>query len=101
MLKRLCLALALSISVPLPGAIAAENSSELLLIQGCRACHVIGPGGGTMGPSLREIGRRLTPQQLRQRIVSPRQLNQQTEMPDYAHLSESEIDLLIQLLQQQ
>ncbi len=65
-----------------------ERGRKLLLNRqdtGCILCHVV-PGfkdGGNMGPSLVEVGQRLSPEMLRQRIADPRVLNPQTFMPAY------------------
>ena len=65
-----------------------ERGRKLLLNRqdtGCILCHVV-PGfkdGGNMGPSLLEVGQRLSPEMLRQRIADPRVLNPQTFMPAY------------------
>ncbi len=88
-------------STVLPGhTVAAADFDPVMLIQGCRACHIIGAGGGTLGPPLKGIGRRLNPQQLHRRLVEPQQLNPETQMPDYSHLPERDIDQLIRALQQ-
>jgi len=53
----------------------------------CLACHSIPipeePFHGTIGPDLRGIGTRLTPGQLRLRIVDPKRLKPDTPMPSY------------------
>jgi sulfur-oxidizing protein SoxX len=65
-----------------------ERGRKLLLNRqdtGCILCHVV-PGfkdGGNMGPSLVDVGQRLSPDLLRQRIADPRVLNPQTFMPAY------------------
>jgi sulfur-oxidizing protein SoxX len=65
-----------------------ERGRKLLLNRqdtGCILCHVV-PGfkdAGNMGPSLVEVGQRLSPEMLRQRIADPRVLNPQTFMPAY------------------
>ena len=52
----------------------------------CILCHAI-PGAkgtaGTMGPSLAGVGTRLSPQELKARIVDASQLNPKTVMPPY------------------
>jgi sulfur-oxidizing protein SoxX len=65
-----------------------ERGRKLLLNRqdtGCILCHVV-PGfkdGGNMGPSLVEVGQRLSPEMLRQRIADPRVFNPDTFMPAY------------------
>lgn len=73
-----------------PSAVTAdaERGRKLLLARhdtGCLLCHQV-PGlkdGGEMGPSLKDLGTRLSPEQIRQRIADPRVLNPQTFMPAY------------------
>ena len=66
----------------------AERGRKLLLARhdtGCLLCHQA-PGlkdGGEMGPSLKDVGTRLSPDQIRQRIADPRVQNPQTFMPSY------------------
>ena len=66
----------------------AARGRKLLLARqdtGCVLCHQL-PGfkeGGEMGPSLLNVGARLSPEQIRQRIADPRVLNPQTFMPAY------------------
>jgi|GEM_PF-4522223 len=97
--KRLFL-LTILVTIIQIGSAVAGNPDELMLVQGCRACHVIGVGGGSLGPSLNGIGQRLNPHQLRLRLVTPKQLNPSTEMPDFSHLTEQDIEQLIRTLQQ-
>jgi sulfur-oxidizing protein SoxX len=66
----------------------AERGRKLLIARhdtGCLLCHQA-PGlkdGGEMGPSLKDVGTRLSPEQIRQRIADPRVLNLQSFMPAY------------------
>jgi sulfur-oxidizing protein SoxX len=66
----------------------AERGRKLLIARhdtGCLLCHQA-PGlkdGGEMGPSLKDVGTRLSPEQIRQRIADPRVLNPQSFMPAY------------------
>jgi sulfur-oxidizing protein SoxX len=66
----------------------AERGRKLLLARhdtGCLLCHQAPSfkDGGEMGPSLKDVGTRLSPEQIRQRIADPRVLNPQTFMPAY------------------
>ena len=53
----------------------------------CLACHSVPipeePYHGTIGPDLRGIGARLTPGQIRLRLVNPKLVNPKTMMPAY------------------
>jgi len=53
----------------------------------CVLCHVVAgldvPFQGNVGPALSDVGARLTPGQIRLRIVDPSRLNPDTVMPAY------------------
>lgn len=59
----------------------------------CIICHVIPLAGvpgnsfGDLGPSLAGVGRRLTPAQIKARIVDPRLLTPETVMPAYGSVA--------------
>jgi L-cysteine S-thiosulfotransferase len=64
-------------------AIAASRTQGL-----CVLCHAM-PGvnavhAGTIGPPLAGVGARLSPDELRERLVAPQRFNPQTVMPSYA-----------------
>ena len=75
-------------ATPSAASADAERGRKLLIARhdtGCLLCHQA-PGlkdGGEMGPSLKDVGTRLSPEQIRQRIADPRTLNPQTFMPSY------------------
>jgi len=57
-----------------------------LEVANCLACHAIPVEAefpGTTGPDLAGVGDRLSPAQLRLRLVDPKQLNPMTMMPAY------------------
>ena len=65
------------------GAALAASRSEGL----CVLCHAL-PGidarlAGNIGPDLAGVGGRLTPEQLRQRLLAPQTFNPDTVMPRY------------------
>ena len=103
-----CVALAL---VPLPAEAASPHTSAVMLkplttlpgdatrgrdialdrnVGGCVLCHAL-PGAdgvvaephGTLGPSLADVGSRLTAAHLRQRIVDPTRIDRRAVMPAY------------------
>jgi len=78
-----------------------ESDEDLLRMLGCRGCHVIGPGGGAMGPALNGIARRMNPSRQRRWIIEPQKIKPEAEMPSYSHLTEHEIDALLRILRQQ
>lgn len=98
--KALLVALFLLTTPAWPGHAEKVNADNLLLAQGCRGCHIVAEIGGTLGPSLDEVGRRLTRQQIRQKLVDPELGNPTSRMPDFKHLNEQELDLLADFLLQ-
>jgi mono/diheme cytochrome c family protein len=73
---------------------------DLIHIQGCKGCHSLDGKGGTLGPELDGVGSRLTWEQLKQRLVNPKKQKPPSAMPDYRHLSTSELQLLTDYLTQ-
>lgn len=82
------------------GAEASERVSAPLLVDagGCRGCHRIAGSGGTVGPDLAGVGRRLSRERLRQQLLAPRRLDAASPMPAYDHLAPAEIELLLNFL---
>jgi mono/diheme cytochrome c family protein len=56
----------------------------------CLGCHALAGKGGQRGPAWDGLGKRLTPEAIRQQIVSP-----QGQMPNYAHLKPEELKALV------
>jgi sulfur-oxidizing protein SoxX len=81
-----------AVVAPLSGTVgrAAQGRAVVLdrAVGNCLVCHQIGrernePQQGTIGPSLDGVGRRLTPGQLRLRIIDQSRLDPRTIMPPY------------------
>ena len=78
---------------------AAEmKAMDLIHIQGCKGCHSLDGRGGTLGPVLDGVGSRLTWEQLKQKLVNPKNNKPTSVMPDYRHLSTSELQQLTDYL---
>ncbi len=66
------------------GAVIFEDS-------GCRHCHTVGATGGTKGPNLSGVGRRLNTDQIKKQIIDGGK-----QMPSFGEaLQPSEIDDLV------
>lgn len=78
----------------------AEDTTalDLIHIQGCKGCHRMNAQGGTSGPALDGIGKRLTYEQIKQKILNPKKNKSTSTMPDYRHLTPIELDQLIDYL---
>ncbi len=77
---------------------ADVEAVNLMHIQGCKGCHTLDDSGGTLGPVLDGVGNRLTPRQLRQKLINPKKSAPTSRMPDYRHLTTAELELLIEYL---
>jgi len=86
--------LGLMLALGLGAAQAQEPSGEDLVERlGCRGCHSLDGEGGDRGPAWDGVGQRLSPEDIRDQIVSPRGL-----MPNFAHLKPGELDALVEYL---
>jgi ubiquinol-cytochrome c reductase cytochrome b subunit len=80
-----------------PGAAAETAGQDLLLQYGCRGCHRIAGIGGSRGPDLDGIASRLTPGQIRAKLLG-RDAGEHRQMPIFDHLSPEERELLVTVL---
>ena len=71
---------------------------SLLHVQGCKSCHTLDDKGGTLGPVLNGVGNRMTHEQLKQKLLNPKKTTPTTLMPDYRHLTPTELELLTDYL---
>lgn len=92
-------------TTPLPlEAVKSENTApkivqgvQLFYAKGCQYCHTINGYGGKAGPDLTRVGKRLTTNELKIRVV-----NGATNMPAYGGtLSKEELDNIVEFLASQ
>ncbi len=86
---------------PMPAVADDARAMQLINSQGCKGCHRLNGEGGTVGPDLTGVGKRLTPQQLRQVLLDPQSRKSDAIMPSFAHLSADAIDRLVDFLSRQ
>ena len=60
--------------------------------RGCMNCHALQGTGGTSGPALDTIGRKLNLEQIEHYIRDPKAVNPQAMMPAQTTLSEKELE---------
>lgn len=66
--------------------------------KGCMNCHTLHGVGGTFGPVLDTIGRKLTSEQIEQYIHNPKSMNPNAKMPPQNGLSDRERDEVAKFL---
>ena len=71
---------------------------DLIHAQGCKGCHKLDTKGGVLGPALDGVGNRLTHLQLRQKLLNPKKSKPDSIMPDYRHLTSTELELITDFL---
>lgn len=66
--------------------------------KGCMNCHSLHGTGGTFGPPLDTIGRKLTQEQIEHYVKDPKSLNPKAMMPPQKELSERELEEVAKFL---
>ncbi len=95
MKNAMILILGLGLTAFLTATAGGVNSSGKDLVErlACLGCHSYQGKGGRKGPSWDGLGTRLTPEAIRQQIVSPRR-----RMPSFAHIRPEELEALVRYL---
>ncbi len=75
--------------------IVARN---LIISQGCKGCHVLEGSGGILGPELDKAGARLTRVQIWNKLLEPQATAPKSVMPDYRHLTDEQMNALLDFL---
>ena len=96
-LRRIAGLLLLSL-LALPSVAGADEARarRLLNALGCKGCHPLAGQGGSVGPALDQVGRRLDAAALLQYLQRPAAESQ--TMPAYDHLPEAELKILADYL---
>ena len=71
---------------------------KLVNSQGCKACHTLEGDGGTLAGSFEDIRVKLSRAEIRQQLVNQEQKHGNSKIPDFSHLSEEELDILVNFL---
>jgi ubiquinol-cytochrome c reductase cytochrome b subunit len=74
------------------------RAGELIDSLGCKGCHSLNGGGGTLGPALDAVGKRLDGNRIRRKLLDPKATKPDSMMPSYARLPEKDIDTLVDYL---
>jgi ubiquinol-cytochrome c reductase cytochrome b subunit len=96
-LRRIAGLLSISLLLLPPAAGADEaRARRLLNALGCKGCHLLAGQGGSVGPALDQLGRRLDAAALLQYLQLPAAEGQ--TMPAYDHLPQAELKILADYL---
>lgn len=82
----------------------AQTAEAAIAKFGCSACHSILGTQSPIGPNLADVGKRLSVEQIRTSIVDPKAVIAQgfpPIMPDFPHMTLTELNLLVSFLAQQ
>jgi len=82
----------------------AQNAEEAIAKFGCAACHSILKTEAAIGPSLKDVGKRLKIDQIRNSIVDPKAeiaKGYPPIMPDFPAMTLSELEMIVQFLTKQ
>lgn len=84
-----------------PLAHAKDDAAALNLInsQGCKACHTLNGDGGVTAGSFEAMRGKLTRAQVRSQLVNPGHKHGNDKIPDFSHLAEKDIDVLVNFIQ--
>lgn len=80
-------------------AIDDGPARKLINSQGCKACHTLEGDGGTAAASFEEIRANLSRAKIRLQLVNQVQKHGDGTIPDFSHLSEEEIEDLVNFIQ--
>ena len=84
---------------PFAFADSETEARKLINAQGCKACHPLNGNGGVIAGSFEAMRDKLTPAQIRSQLVNPERKHGNDKIPDFSHLSEKEIDALVNFIQ--
>ncbi|BEH08957.1 hypothetical protein GSUET_05690 [Geobacter sulfurreducens subsp. ethanolicus] len=77
---------------------AVSPGAAVFQTKGCMNCHSLHGVGGTFGPVLDTIGRKLTVEQIEHYINNPKSVNPNAKMPPQTELSDRERDEVAKFL---
>jgi cytochrome c551/c552 len=72
---------------------------KLFNSQGCKACHALEGDGGTVADSFEEIRAKLSRVEIRLKLVNTAGRHGRSMIPDFSHLSQEELETLINFIQ--
>ena len=100
--KLLVIAIAIILNAILSPVASADSETaarKLINAQGCKACHTLDGNGGDIASSFEAMRNKLTRAKIRSQLVNPERKHGNNRIPDFGHLSEDEIDILVNFIQ--
>jgi len=85
-------------------AAPADSPEAAIAKYGCAACHTILASKSPVGPTLMDVGGRLSIEQIRESIIAPKAVitdGYQPIMPDFPAMTLQELELIVKFLAQQ
>jgi nitric oxide reductase subunit C len=77
---------------------AVSPGAAVFQTRGCLNCHALHGKGGTFGPALDHVGRKLTMEQIEHYVSNPRSVNPKALMPAQKELSQKELEEVARFL---
>jgi mono/diheme cytochrome c family protein len=79
-------------------ALGCSADGEALFKKNCLGCHRFKGVGGSICPDLTEVTKRRSDDWIRQQLKDPSVNNPNSKMPDFSHLSDKQIQAIIDYL---
>jgi len=79
-------------------SVGVSPGAAVFQSKGCMNCHALGGTGGTFGPALDTIGRKLSAEQIRRQILNPKSVDPKAMMPAQTGLSDRELEEVAKFL---
>ncbi|HEY7528885.1 MAG TPA: cytochrome c [Candidatus Deferrimicrobiaceae bacterium] len=79
-------------------SVGVSPGAAVFQTKGCMNCHSLHGTGGTFGPALDTVGRKLTAEQIEHYVKDPKSVNPKAQMPAQKELSERELDEVAKFL---
>ena len=74
------------------------QARKLINSQGCKVCHALEGDGGTLAGSFKNMRANRARAEIRRQLVNQEQKHTKSTIPDFSHLSETEIDVLVNFI---
>jgi mono/diheme cytochrome c family protein len=72
---------------------------KLINSQGCKACHALGGDGGNVATSFEEIRAKSSREEIQRQLINPDRKHGNGRIPDFSHLSNAEVEALVNFIQ--